>query len=163
MVLCFCSGCDKTEKHASIHWQLPLQSADDLHSNHQVNDIPEWARPEDGHVVLFFLHRNTAKITEISLNQGNDVTFGVWHIRLLGLAKGLRIQAGKMIDDATVDNPAALIELSLNGHIEYRGWFYLNFPELFGLDNPNWKVWLKDVTFGEISDKGNKGSLSSAG
>ncbi|MBL1352518.1 MAG: DUF2155 domain-containing protein [Zetaproteobacteria bacterium] len=162
MVLCFCSGCDKTQTHESIHWQLPLQSSDDSHSQNHESVLPEWASSESGSIVLTFLHRNTGKVTEIPLNKGDDVSFGEWHVRLLGLAKGLRIQSGQMIDDETVGNPAAFVELKLNGHIMYKGWLYLGFPELFGLDNPHWKVWLKDVTFREISKEG-KGSLSSAG
>jgi len=151
MILFFCASCEKTEKHESIHWQLPLQSSNDLHTFDNVEEVPQWAESEDGRIVLTFLHRNTAKVIEIPLNKGDDVNFGDWHVRLLGLAKGLRTQSGLMLDDADVDNPAAFVELSFNQEQVYRGWLYLDFPELFGLDNPHWKVWLKDVTFREIS------------
>jgi len=151
MVLFFCSSCEKTDKHESIHWQLPLQSSNDLHASQNNEELPQWAASEDGHVILRFLHRNTAEVTEIPLSLGDDVIFSSWHVRLLGLARGLRIESGHMIDDAKVDNPAAFVELSLHQQLMYRGWLYLDFPELFGLDNPHWKVWLKDVTFREIS------------
>jgi len=151
MVLCFCSGCDKTQTHESIHWQLPLQSSDDSHAQNHADVLPEWASSESGSIVLTFLHRNTAKVNHMSLSKGDEVYLDGWNVRLLGLAKGLRIQSGKMIDDLSVDNPAAFVELTLDGHLEYRGWLYQDFPELFGLDNPNWKVWLKVVTFRALS------------
>jgi len=153
MVLLFCSSCEKTDKHESIHWQLPLQSSNDIHSSRVTEDLPPWASLERGQVVLTFLHRNTAKVTEVSLSVDDEINFSNWTIRLLGLAKGLRIQSNQMIDDDSVHNPAAFIELSLHQQLVYRGWLYLDFPELFGLDNPNWKVWLKDVTFREISEE----------
>jgi len=151
MVLFFCSSCYKADKHESSLWQLPLQSSNDLHGVNTGENVPQWASSEDGRIILTFLHRNTAKVTEVPLNKGDEVGFGHWHVRLLGLAKGLRTQSGNMIDDESVHNPAAFVELSLNGLVAYRGWLYLDFPELFGLDNPHWKVWLNDVTFREIS------------
>ena len=153
-VLFLCASCDKhKDQNTGIHWQLPLQSSNDTHaSSNEV--LPDWASQEEGSVVLTLLHRNTAKTTRIALNRGEKTSVGNWNIRVLGLAHGLRIQSGSFLDDPDVENPAAFVELRLHDLVVYRGWLYRDFPELFGLDNPNWKVWLKEVTFRALSKEG---------
>jgi hypothetical protein len=69
-----------------------------------------------------------------------------WSIRLLGLASGLRVKDGAFLNDENVDNAAALVEIRRNGKMVYSGWLYEKFPELFGIDDPEWKVWLKGIT-----------------
>jgi len=153
-VLLLCSSCDKPkEQQSGIHWQLPLQSANDAHTSGD-ESLPDWAIQEEGSVVLTLLHRNTAQTKLITLNQGETTSFEDWNISVLGLAHGLRLQSGSFLDDPEVENPAAFVELRLHGLVVYRGWLYRDFPELFGLDNPNWKVWLKEVTFRALSNEG---------
>jgi len=148
MVVFLCSGCSDT-KNNSIHWQLPLPAPTDLHRVKGMEELPDWAAHIEGEATLVFLHRNTAQISEVSILKGEGVGFKDWHVRVLGLAQGLRVQSGSLLNDLTVHNAASFVELSQGGIVMYRGWMYQEFPELFGLDNSNWKVWLKGVTFRE--------------
>ncbi|MDX8398575.1 MAG: DUF2155 domain-containing protein [Mariprofundaceae bacterium] len=161
-MLFLCTGCDK-QQEAGIAWQLPLQAPQDAHKAIEDSHLPEWAGLNQGEVVLMFLHKNTAQVQAVPVTKGQTVTFGIWDVRVLGLAQGLRIKSGAFLNDESVHNAAAFIELIKNGQIVYRGWLYKDFPELFGLDDPSWKVWVKDVSIQPSSTEVKTGSLSSAG
>ena len=158
------SGCEQKEAQ-KIQWQLPLEAPEDPHGAQQnTNTIPEWAVARQGKAEIIWLEKNTTKkfTTTVTLGGGSHVKN--WDIQLLGLASGLRVQNSAFLNDENVDNPAALIELRKDGKLIYRGWLYENFPELFGMDNPEWKVWLKGITLRPAEKEVTKtGSLSSAG
>ena len=140
------SACEQ-EKAEQIQWQLPLQAPDDPHGSKQVMNVPEWAIARQGEAEIVWLNKNTTKTysTHLVLG-GGSASQNSMDIILLGLASGLRIQNGAFLDDENVDNAAALVEISRNGEVVYRGWLYEKFPELFGMDDPEWKVWLKGIT-----------------
>ncbi|MDQ6953826.1 MAG: DUF2155 domain-containing protein [Mariprofundaceae bacterium] len=161
MVLILCTGCDNKQQN-SIQWQLPLQAPEDAHTAKIYADMPAWAGLNQGQIELVFLHKNTARKTVISVSKGQVVSFKNWRIRVLGLAQGLRIKSGALLDDPDMHNAAAFVALENNEKLVYRGWFYQEFPELFGLDDPNWKVWLKSMNI-QPDLKEKTGSLSSAG
>jgi len=60
------------------------------------------------------------------------------------------------LNDQNVDNPAALVEIRQDDKLIYRGWLYEKFPELFGMDNSEWKVWLKSITIRPASQEAGK-------
>ncbi|MDQ6967534.1 MAG: DUF2155 domain-containing protein [Mariprofundaceae bacterium] len=159
MVLVLCSGCDNKQEN-NIQWQLPLQVPKDVHVSDLHAVLPAWAEAREGHIDLFFLHKDTARKTVVSVVKGQPVEFGIWKIRVLGLAQGLRVKSGSFLDDENVHNAAAFVELLKDDKLMYRGWLYQDFPELFGLDDAGWKIWLKDVNIQPLEEVG---SLSSAG
>ncbi len=163
----FLTACEN-EKSKEIEWQLPLSVPDDPHAATAGNALPEWATATEGKATIVFLQKSTARILPVEVSKGSMNYLGNWSIELLGLAKGLRVKGHALIDDESVANPAAFVRLSLQGKVLYEGWLYQDFPELFGMDNSDWKVWVKDVTMPPSSQEdGNsnttKGSLSSAG
>ena len=160
MVIFLCTGCDQKQE-AGIDWQLPLQAPQDLHASQNVEVVPAWASLRKGSIVLSFLHKNTARVTDVQVVKGQEMTSKGWTIRVLGLAQGLRVESGAFLDDENVHNAAALVELIRDGKLKYRGWLYQDFPELFGLDDPSWKVWLKEIDIQPVLEE--VGSLSSAG
>ncbi len=145
MVLFLCSGCDNKQEN-DIQWQLPLQAPEDVHVSDLHAVLPAWAMAREGRVDLVFLHKNTARKSVVSVVKGQSASFQDWEIRVLGLAQGLRVKSGAFLDDKNVHNAAAFVELLRDDKLMYRGWLYLDFPELFGLDDPGWKIWLKDVS-----------------
>jgi hypothetical protein len=159
------SGCGDDDRE-TIKWQLPLTAPDDPHGG-QIDQsmLPEWASVAEGSVSLMFLQTATARSFDVDVANHEKKMFHDWDVTLLGLAKGLRTQAGAFIDDENVHNPAAFVELIYKGELVYRGWLYQEFPELFGPDTPGWKLWLKAVTVRAPSEEGieKQGSLSSAG
>ena len=144
MVLVLCSGCENKPEN-NIQWQLPLQAPEDVHQSDLHAVLPEWAAAREGHIDLVFLHKNTARKSLVSVVKGQVVSFESWKIRVLGLAQGLRVKSGAFLDDKSVHNAAAFVELLRDDKLMYRGWLYQEFPELFGLDDAGWKVWLKSV------------------
>lgn len=145
MALLMLSACEQ-QKPEQIQWQLPLDVPADPHSSNQNVTVPDWAVARQGEAELVWLQKNTTHITHSKLALGGRTTVQDWDIRLLGLASGLRVKNKAFLNDANVDNAAALVEISRNGKTVYRGWLYEKFPELFGLDDPEWKVWLKGIT-----------------
>jgi len=139
------AGCEQ-QKAEKIQWQLPLQAPEDPHGSQVTSHVPAWAMSMQGEAELVWLHKSTTQLTHTKLALGGVTDLEDWHIRLLGLASGLRIKNNAFINDLNVHNPAALVELSRSGEVIYRGWLYQEFPELFGLDNSDWKVWLKGIT-----------------
>ena len=159
------TGCEGDDRE-TIKWQLPLTAPEDPHGG-QIDQgiLPEWAATADGSASLMFLQTSTARNFDVDVVSHEKKMFHDWDVTLLGLAKGLRTQAGAFIDDENVHNPAAFVELTYKGDLVYRGWLYQEFPELFGPDTPGWKLWLKAVTVRAPSEEGTEkqGSLSSAG
>ena len=140
------SGCEEKQVQ-KIQWQLPLEAPEDPHGAQQhINSIPEWAVAHQGKAEIIWLEKNTTKTFTTTVTLGGGSRMKDWDIQLLGLASGLRVQNSAFLNDENVHNPAALIELRKDGKLIYRGWLYENFPELFGMDNPEWKVWLKGIT-----------------
>ncbi len=157
------SGCEDN-KPSQIEWQLPLEAPEDPHGSHQVLVVPDWAAASLGDAEFVWLQKSTARLFPVHLASGAQISIEEWDIHLLGLASGLRIQNKAFLNDENVDNPAAFVSISRDGKPVYTGWLYAKFPELFGLDDPEWKVWLKGITLRPaLEDGDNKGSLSSAG
>ena len=130
-----------------IEWQMPLEAPEDPHGNQQAYaEVPEWAATRLGEAEIAWLNKHTTKIHASRTALGGISKVGDLDIRLLGLASGLRVKNGAFLDDENVDNPAAFVEISHRGKIIYRGWLYEKFPEMFGMDDPDWKVWLKGIS-----------------
>jgi hypothetical protein len=158
MVLVLLSGCDNKPEN-NIQWQLPLQAPEDVHVSDLHAVLPAWAAAREGRVDLVFLHKNTARKSVVSVVKGQPATFKGWQVRVLGLAQGLRIKSGAFLDDESVHNAAAFVELLRDDKLMYRGWLYQEFPELFGLDDAGWKIWLKDVSIQPVLLKNEKNRL----
>ncbi|MDQ6997359.1 MAG: DUF2155 domain-containing protein [Mariprofundus sp.] len=142
----FITACEQKQAE-QIQWQLPLAAPEDPHGSQQpINNVPEWAVARQGEAEIVWLEKNTTHRFTTTLALGGGSHLKNWDIQLLGLASGLRVQNSTFINDENVDNAAALVELRQDGKLIYRGWLYEQFPELFGMDNPEWKVWLKGIT-----------------
>jgi hypothetical protein len=139
------AGCGQSEQQ-QIKWQLPLAAPTDPHSATADQPLPPWAGQNLGSADLMLLQKDTARRFDVPLESGKDSDFKDLHLRLLGLADGLRLKSGSYIDDKNVHNPAAFVEISRSDKLIYRGWLYQEFPELFGPDMENWKIWLRGVT-----------------
>ena len=162
LLLLLPAACDQ-QAPEQIKWQMPLESPDDPHAgSKQPIHIPAWASAQQGSAQIVWLQKTTTKTFTSDLSMGEQVSQPPWQIRLLGLASGLRLKNNAFINDKNVDNAAALVEISRNGKVLYRGWLYEKFPEMFGLDDPEWKVWVKHITIRPASPE-TTGSLSSAG
>jgi len=138
-------GCDD-EKTSQIDWQLPLAAPEDPHGASADQALPQWAGLAMGSAELVLLQKNTARRFTLKLESGVETDFQGMHFRLLGLAEGLRLKSGSYIEDKNVHNPAAFVEISRDDRQIYRGWLYQEFPELFGPDMENWKLWLHAIT-----------------
>jgi hypothetical protein len=149
----FLTACEQ-EKSKEIEWQLPLSVPDDPHAANLGNELPAWAEQAQGKAKIVFLQKSTARLSSVDIEHGNSSKLGSWQVELLGLAHGLRVKGHTFIDDKKVTNPAAYVRLSLQQKIMYEGWLYQDFPELFGMDNSDWKVWVEDVTMPPLSQNG---------
>ena len=147
------AGCGPDE--AEIEWQLPLEKGPDPHSGNIVDPLPKWAMAQHGTAHLIWLEKSTTRRHHITMELGEAAKLAGWDIRLLGLASGLRIYNNTFLNDKNVDNPAAFVEISKGDQGHYRGWLYQEFPELFGMDDPGWKVWLKGITLRPPSNEGD--------
>ncbi len=146
MALLIVTACEQ-EQGSKIQWQLPLVALDDPHgSSHTVTMVPYWATVRQGEAEVVWLQKNTTRKMSTKTALGGISQIEDWNIRLLGLATGLRVKDKAFLNDESVDNAAALVEIRHNGEIMYRGWLYEKFPELFSMDDPEWKVWLKGIT-----------------
>ena len=150
ITLLMLSACEQKQPD-KIQWQLPLQAPDDPHSGNGDATVPEWASAIQGEAEVVWLQKNTTRRFTTKLVMGGSAMVQNWEIRLLGLASGLRVQNKAFLNDEKVDNPAAFVEVSRNGKTVYRGWLYKKFPELFGMDDPEWKIWLKGITLRPVS------------
>jgi len=141
----FLTACDG-EKSKEIAWQLPLSVPDDPHASTAGNELPDWATKIEGKAKVVFLQKSTTRLFAVEVGKDDTQTSGDWQVALLGLAQGLRVKGHAFINDENVVNPAAYVRLTLSGEEMYEGWLYQDFPELFGMDNSDWKVWIEDVT-----------------
>jgi hypothetical protein len=141
------TACEQ-QQPKQIQWQLPLQAPEDPHgSRHKVSSIvPYWATARQGEAEVIWLQKSTTRKISTKMALGGISYVEDWNVRLLGLATGLRVKNGAFLNDENVDNAAALVEIRHNGKTVYRDWLYEKFPELFGMDDPEWKVWLKGIT-----------------
>jgi len=149
LVMLALPGCGQDESQ-QIDWQLPLAAPNDPHGATANQMLPTWAAVARGSAELVLLQKNTALRSTLQLVSGTDVDFHGMHFRLLGLAGGLRLKSGSYINDENVHNPAAFVELRRDKRQIYRGWLYQEFPELFGPDMANWKLWLNKVVVEEV-------------
>ncbi len=138
------AGCGQQQSE-QIKWQLPLSAPVDPHGAQVRPVLPAWVAAQTGQATLILLQKSTDRLMPFTLNIGGESETESIHIKLLGLAHGLRLKAGTYIDDENVHNPAAFVEVSLAGKLIYRGWLYQEFPELFGPDMADWKLWLKGL------------------
>ncbi|RMG91002.1 MAG: DUF2155 domain-containing protein [Zetaproteobacteria bacterium] len=159
------TGCeDKQPKQ--IHWQLQLEADEDPHgAGVDQGDVPDWAARRTGVATLVWLEKATARVKTMEVDTGQQAEMEGFQVRLLGLASGLRVDtSGTFLDDENVDNPAAFVEIRRGGQLVYRGWLYVKFPELFGMDDSGWKIWLKAIRLRHApSGADNQGTRSSAG
>jgi len=142
------NGCSD-ERTSQIDWQLPLAAPNDPHGASANQMLPQWAELAVGSAELVLLQKDTARLFAVKLESGLEVDFQDMHFRLLGLANGLRMKSGSYIDDKNVYNPAAFVEVSREGRQIYRGWLYQEFPELFGPDMEDWKLWLRGLVISQ--------------
>ncbi|MDQ6969288.1 MAG: DUF2155 domain-containing protein [Mariprofundus sp.] len=153
------TGCEQKQSE-QIQWQLPLQAPNDPHgAQHNLSAVPAWAVSQQGEAEIVWLQKNTSKIFTTNIALGGATRIQNWDIQLLGLAAGLRLKNKAFLNDQNVDNPAALVEIRQGDKLIYRGWLYEKFPELFGMDNPEWKVWLKSITLRPASQEAVKTRL----
>jgi len=150
-VALFLQACGQNES-GQIDWQLPLASSSDPHGDSVNQNIPDWAAVAQGSVELVLLQKDTARRFTLPLTMGEEVVFKDMHFRLLGLAEGLRLKSGSYINDKNVHNPAAFVEIIRSERQIYRGWLYQDFPELFGPDMSDWKLWLSKVEIEEVAN-----------
>jgi len=146
LVLCclIIAGCGQQQSE-QIEWQLPLSAPVDPHGARVQQALPAWLAEQAGHASFVLLQKSTTRLVSMDLDIGNESETGNIRIKLLGLANGLRLKAGSYIDDENVHNPAAFVEVSVAEKMIYRGWLYQEFPELFGPDMADWKLWLKSI------------------
>jgi len=133
------------QKSEQIEWQLPLSAPSDPHGAMVRQALPDWASAQQGNASLMLLQKSTARIFPLELDMGGESATMDVHVSLLGLSSGLRLKSGSYIDDENMHNPAAFVEVSLADKVIYRGWLYQEFPELFGPDMADWKLWLKHI------------------
>ena len=135
------------EQREQIQWQLPLEAPEDPHgSKYSVSKVPDWATTRQGEAEVVWLQKSTTRKVSTQTALGGTSHVEDWTIQLLGLATGLRVKGGAVLNDENVDNAAALVEIRHKGKPMYRGWIYEKFPELFSMDDQEWKVWLKGIT-----------------
>ena len=144
MALTF-TACDG-EKAKEIEWQLPLSVPADPHASSKGKQLPEWATLVQGNATVVLLEKSTARLFAVTLENGSEAKSNDWTVHLQGLAQGIRIKDHTFINDEQVQNPAGFVTLYYQDTKMYEGWLYQEFPELFGMDNSDWKVWIKDVT-----------------
>ncbi len=140
------SGCEE-QRPEQIHWQLQLEPDEDPHgAEAEQGNVPVWAARREGEATLLWLEKTTARVRAMTVETGGQAEMEGFQVHLLGLASGLRVDAsGAFLDDENVDNPAAFVEIRHGGKVIYHGWLYAKFPELFGMDDSGWKIWLKAI------------------
>lgn len=138
------SACEQ-QGPEEISWQLPLSAPEDPHRSDVLQVMPDWAASAVGSVDIALLEKNTARLYKANLAVKGETKLLNTEIKVLGAAAGLRLKSGSYINDEKVDNPAVFVEVSEQGKMVYQGWLYKNFPELFGPDSAEWKLWLEDL------------------
>ncbi|MDX8394050.1 MAG: hypothetical protein R8K21_05625 [Mariprofundales bacterium] len=149
-LLCFiliaCGQQDDENLHVAWH-PTTVAANNDAHGSDKAGQLPTWAATTTGIAELTILNKTTARLRTIQIDSYSAVSAVPLQLNVLGLAHGLRISDKGLFDDPLLDNPAAFIEVRYEEKIIYRGWLYRDFPELFGLDNPDWRIWLKTIQF----------------
>ncbi|MDX8384645.1 MAG: DUF2155 domain-containing protein [Ghiorsea sp.] len=148
------TACDE-KKAQEIEWQLPLSVPYDPHASNKGDTLPIWATTTQGEARFTFLQKSTARKFSVSVNNGDEVSLQHWQLHVQGLSFGLRIKDHTFINDSEVNNPAAFVALYRDGTLVYRGWLYQKFPELFGADNLDWKLWLEEASMPPSSQEGD--------
>jgi len=138
------SACEQ-QGPEEISWQLPLTAPEDPHGSDVSQKMPDWAASVSGSVVLALLEKNSTRVYKADIAIGDETMLLNTDIKVLGASAGLRLKSGSYINDEKVDNPAVFVEVSEQGKMIYQGWLYRNFPELFGPDSAEWKLWLEDL------------------
>ena len=138
-------GACQHQERAHIQWRLPLSAPPDPHGAGSSQTLPEWAAARTGRASLVLLQKSTARLFPLDLAMGGEVDVRDVHVKLQGLARGLRLKEGSYIEDENVHNPAAFVQVELHGKPVYSGWIYQEFPELFGPDLADWKLTLRKV------------------
>ncbi len=131
---------------AQIEWMIPMQPSQDQHSTSSLDgEVPTWAVHRGMAADLMLLHKRQARHWRYHVTEENPLHRDALRIELLGVSQHLRIGPDGYFEDEAIDNPAAYVRILKQGHTVYQGWLYQNFPELFGLDDPDWQVWLRGV------------------
>ncbi len=139
------AGCDNDDV-TQIEWMIPMQPAQDHHSTSALaRQVPTWAVHEGMSADISLLNKHKARRWDYHLTTENPVKRGDMTIELLGVAHGLRVDKDGYREDDDVDNPAAWLRIMKKGHIIHEGWMYQKFPELFGLDDPEWWISVRAV------------------
>ncbi len=150
------SACDQNEPE-EIEWQLPLSAPEDPHGADVSQEMPQWAANAEGSAVIALLEKNTARVYRSRVHIGETISLLGVEIHIMGAASGLRFKSGSYIEDENVDNPAVFVEVTEKGELVYRGWLYKEFPELFGPDSADWKLWLQDLQLKDVSARSSVG------
>ncbi len=123
-----------------------MQPSQDDHSSSTLADqVPAWAVHEGMSVDISLLSKHKARRWDYHLDADTVVKRDDMTIELLGVTHGLRVDKNGYREDDDVDNPAAWLRIMKKGHIIYEGWMYQKFPELFGLDDPEWWISIRAV------------------
>jgi len=139
----FLHGCEN-DNLTQIEWMIPMQPSNDKHTNTNVNqEPPAWSIKKGMAADIIILSTHRAQRWDYHLDSDSIVHHRDLTIELLGTAQHLRVGKQGYIEDNTVDNPAAFIRVLKQDHPVYQGWIYQEFPELFGLEDPEWQIWLK--------------------
>ncbi len=142
------SSCEN-DNVTQIEWMIPMQPSNDRHTTSSLDQaMPDWANKEGMSVELMLLSKSLAKTWSYSIKKGVVIRHRDLSIELLGVSQHLRVSKDGYIEDPSVDNPAAFVRIfkGKSHHIVYEGWLYQEFPELFGLEDPEWQLWLKHVS-----------------
>jgi hypothetical protein len=139
------SACEN-DNPTQIEWMIPMQPSNDKHTNTSLTQaVPEWAVKEGMAVDVIILSKFRAQRWNYHLGSDTVIHHRGLTVELLGISQHLRIGKQGYIEDAKVNNPAAFIRVLKHDHLIYQGWIYQEFPELFGLEDPEWQIWLKHV------------------
>ncbi|MDQ6975260.1 MAG: DUF2155 domain-containing protein [Mariprofundaceae bacterium] len=140
------SSCEN-DNVTQIEWMIPMQPSNDQHTTSALDKtMPDWAEKEGMAIDIMLLSKSRAQTWSYHLTKDVSVKHRNLTIELLGVSQYLRVGAAGYIEDQSVNNPAAFVRIFKHEHIVYEGWLYQEFPELFGLEDPEWQVWLKHVS-----------------
>ncbi len=154
LLLSAMAGCEQ-DVPQPIQWQLPLTSAPDPHRAERSGEPPSWATANDGFISLRLLSTTTTRQYPLRIPLNGEVSVQDLSIRLLGLARGLRVRSdGTLFDDPKVHNPAAFLQVRRGGALLFSGWVYQQFPEMFTPDIAGWKFFLGDATLRAPASEG---------
>jgi len=129
-----------------IEWMIPMQPSNDKHTNTSLDkEVPTWSIKKGMAVDIIILSKYRAQRWDYHLNSDTIIHHRDLTIELLGTSQHLRVDKQGYLEDSTVNNPAAFIRVLKQDLPVYQGWIYQEFPELFGLEDPEWQIWLKQA------------------